>query len=220
ILIGGAGVARGYVKRPELTGERFVPDGFSGRKGERLYRTGDRGRYVEGGEIEYLGRRDEQVKFHGYRVGLNEIRTAMKEYEGVRDSVVVVERDEEGQEVMVAYFVSRQEQEAGQMREHLRKRLIAETVPNYFVHLGRMPLTLNGKVNVKALPGVGEIRKRMAGERKAEEPRGPVEEVVAGIWAGVLHLEGVGAEDNFFELGGHSLLATQVTARIRKVMGV
>ncbi|MGZ7104598.1 MAG: amino acid adenylation domain-containing protein, partial [Candidatus Angelobacter sp.] len=220
IYIGGAGLARGYVNRPELTAERFVPDPFSEAGGKRLYRTGDRGRYQEGGNIEYLGRQDEQVKYHGYRVELNEIRIAINQFPGIRDSVVVVEREESGQEVMVAYYVSRQEQKVGQLRAFLEESLIQETVPNFFVHLAKMPLTLNGKVNYKALPGVKEIRKKVVSGLSQVEPRTPTEEMVAGIWSQVLQMEKVGVEDNFFELGGHSLLATQVMSRVRSVLGV
>ena len=220
IYIGGAGLARGYVKRAEMTAERFVPDGYSGKVGARLYRTGDRGRYLEDGNIEYLGRRDEQVKFHGYRVELNEIRTVLNRCEGVRESVVVVERDESGQEFMVAYYAARAEQSGKQLREHMEKWLVRETVPNYFVHLMRIPLTLNGKVNYKGLPGLKEVREKVVKGMKQVKARTPLEEVVAGIWEQVLRLGQVGVEDNFFELGGHSLLATQVMSRVRSVVGV
>jgi amino acid adenylation domain-containing protein/non-ribosomal peptide synthase protein (TIGR01720 family) len=220
IYIGGAGLARGYMNRPELTAERFVPDRFSETGGKRLYRTGDRGRYQGDGNIEYLGRQDEQVKYHGYRVELNEIRIAINQFPGIRDSVVVVEREESGQEVMVAYYVSRQEQKVGQLRAFLEESLIQETVPNFFVHLAKMPLTLNGKVNYKALPGVKEIRKKVVSGLNQVEPRTPTEEMVAGIWGQVLQMEKIGVEDNFFELGGHSLLATQVMSRVRSVLGV
>ncbi|HEX3586840.1 MAG TPA: amino acid adenylation domain-containing protein, partial [Candidatus Angelobacter sp.] len=220
IYIGGAGVARGYMNRAELTAERFVPDLFSEEEGRRLYRTGDRGRYREEGTIEYLGRQDEQVKYHGCRVELNEIRLVLNQYAGIRDSVIVVEKEESGSEVMVAYYVSRQEQKAKELRGFLEERLIAETVPNFFVHLTRMPLTLNGKVNYRALPGVKEIRKKVVSGLKVVEPRTVTEELVAGIWCQVLQMEKVGVEENFFELGGHSLLATQVMSRIRSVVGV
>ena len=163
LYIGGEGLAQGYWERRELTAERFVAGpvrwkqrvgGCTGRETwEGIWRTGD---------IEFLGRRDEQVKFHGYRVELNEIRATLNRHGEVRDSVVVITKDESGLDVMVAYYVARHAIEAGVLRAHLEEHLIRETVPNFFVHLKKIPLTLNGKVNLKALPGVKEIRQQTA----------------------------------------------------------
>jgi len=153
LYIGGAGVARGYLGRAELTAERFVPDPFSGHAGGRLYRTGDRARRLAGGNIEYLGRGDEQVKYHGYRVELNELRLALSAHAQVRDAVVVLRKDGAGgREQLVGYYVGREAVAAEELRAHMQERVIGETVPQWYVHLRRLPLTLNGKVNVAALP--------------------------------------------------------------------
>ncbi|MGH9753403.1 MAG: amino acid adenylation domain-containing protein [Blastocatellia bacterium] len=216
IYIGGEGLALGYLKRDELTSEKFQEHPFE--VGGRVYRTGDIGRWLPGGVLDYIGRRDEQVKYHGYRVELNEIRSALNEHSEVRESVVVMEREDGEPGVLVGYYVSRRELEAGALREFLRERLIEETIPSLFVHLKRMPLTLNGKVNVKALPSVKTARERA--RLSYEPPRTVVEEILAGIFGGVLKLERVGIRDNFFEFGGHSLLAIQVISQVREKFGV
>ncbi|HEX7312963.1 MAG TPA: amino acid adenylation domain-containing protein [Pyrinomonadaceae bacterium] len=218
LYIAGAGLARGYLNREELTAERFVANPFE--PGERMYRSGDLARWLPSGEVGFLGRRDEQVKFHGYRVELNEIRGALNTHPKVRDSVVLVHRDEHGHSVMVAYYASRQELEVAQLREHMLTQVIKETVPNLFVHLKRLPLTMNGKVNHAALPTLEEARGSAAGRNVFVAPRTKVEETLAGIWKELLGVEQVGVRDNFFELGGHSLLATQVVTRVRHALGV
>ncbi|MBD0328398.1 MAG: non-ribosomal peptide synthetase, partial [Pyrinomonadaceae bacterium] len=218
IYIGGDGLAIGYLNRAELTAERFVPHPFSQDAGARLYRTGDVGRRLRGGRLEYIGRRDEQVKYHGYRVELGEISSHLNSHPSVRDSVVRILRDQRGAEQMVAYYVSRQEISSEQLRQHLAERLMREVVPQLYVHLRRMPLTLNGKVNVEGLPGLEEARGQV--KVRGEGVRTAVEEGVRGVWEEVLGVVGVGVEDNFFELGGHSLLATQVLVRVREVFGV
>ena len=173
------------------------------------------------GELEYLGRRDEQVKYHGYRVELEEVRRVVNSHPQVRDSVVQVKSDVGGEVVMVCYYVSRQEVEAGELREWVGRELIAETVPGMWKHLRKLPLTVNGKVNKEALPGVGELRAELSGGSEEEErERSEVEEGVVKIWREVLGVERVGVGDNFFELGGHSLLATQVVTRVRERWGI
>ncbi|HEU4557572.1 MAG TPA: amino acid adenylation domain-containing protein, partial [Longimicrobium sp.] len=214
LLIGGAGVARGYLGRSAMTAERFVPDPFGGEPGARLYRTGDRARWRVDGSLEYLGRLDGQVKIRGFRIEPGEIEAALRGHEGVTDCVVVPREDVPGNPRLVAYVAGGVE--ADELRAHLRRSLPEYMVPAAFVVLERLPLTPNGKLDRKALP---------APEQAAEAdqyvaPRTPVEERLAGIWAEVLRIGRVGVTESFFELGGHSLLATRVVSRIREVFAV
>jgi amino acid adenylation domain-containing protein/non-ribosomal peptide synthase protein (TIGR01720 family) len=221
IYIGGAGLARGYWQRPELTAERFVPHPYSTVGGERLYRTGDEGRYLEDGRIEYLGRRDHQVKVRGYRIELGEIEAALESHGGVRQAVVTVGEEQQ----LVGYVVAAEgeswlgsERAAGaELRAFLQERLPDYMVPQRWVVLDHLPLTVNGKIDRERLPGPSA-----AGvlDHDAERAWTPVEELVAGIWSEVLKRDGVGRNENFFELGGHSLLATQVISRVREVFSV
>jgi natural product biosynthesis luciferase-like monooxygenase protein/amino acid adenylation domain-containing protein len=217
IYIGGAGLGRGYWKRAEVTAERFVPHPFSGMGGERLYRSGDLGRYLSNGEVEYVGRRDEQVKLRGYRIELGEIEGVLEEHVAVKQSVVVVREGSNGERRLVAYAAVSAGVEIGELREHLKRRLPGYMLPSGYMLMERLPLSENGKVDRRALPEEEQE------ERKGSKSRGPAtaeEEIIAGIWKEVLGRERVGAEENFFELGGHSLLATQVASRIRKAFGV
>jgi tyrocidine synthetase-3 len=216
LYIAGAGLAQGYLNRPALTAERFIANPFA--SGQRMYRTGDLCRRLPGGDLEYLGRKDEQVKFHGYRVELNEIRWALKKHPQVRDSAVVVSKDKFGHDLMVAYYVSRQELEVAQLRDFLSDLLIAETIPNFFVHLNKLPLTLNGKINYEALPSLEEAKQKL--QRTYTAARTPQEKILAAIWSEVLTIERVGIDENFFALGGHSLLATQIIHRINQTFQV
>jgi amino acid adenylation domain-containing protein len=212
LLLGGAGLARGYLGRPDLTAERFIPDPWSAEPGARLYRTGDRVLFRPDGELEFLGRLDHQVKVRGFRIELGEIETALLARPGVRDAVVVAREDIPGDRRLVAYVVG--EATAPELKRALGERLPEYMVPSSFVFLESLPQTPNGKVDRKALP---------APERREEgyaAPRTPVEELLAGIWSEVLGLERVGREDHFFERGGHSLLAVQVVSRVREVFGV
>jgi acyl-coenzyme A synthetase/AMP-(fatty) acid ligase/acyl carrier protein len=218
LYLGGAGVARGYLNGASLTAERFVPDPFTRVAGGRLYRTGDIARRSPSGVIEFLGRADNQVKFHGHRVELNEIRFALNRHPQVRDSSVVVTKDKNGNAVLMAYYVSRQELEHAQLRDFLLESVIEETIPNVFVHLKKLPLTLNGKINYQALPTLEEARRSM--KRSIVAPRTPTEERLVKIWCQVLGLDSVSIDDNFFELGGHSLLATRVVTRARESFNV
>ena len=221
IHIGGAGVARGYWNRPELTAERFIPDPFAGGVGERMYKTGDLGRWLPDGNIEFLGRNDDQVKIRGYRIELGEIETTLAEHPGVREAVVIAREDTPGEKRLVAYYTasdgSDQTIGAEALRTHLSVTLPEYMVPAAYVRLERMPLTANGKLDRKALPAPeGEAY----AVRGYEAPQGEIETTLAGIWAEMLKVERVGRHDNFFELGGHSLLAVRVVSRIRQVLGV
>ena len=216
IYIGGDGLALGYLGQPELTADRFVADPF--RPGARMYRTGDVARRLPDGPIEFLGRNDDQVKIRGHRIDLNEVRHAVVQHPGVRDAAVRRLDDADGSGVIVAYCVSRQPIDAAELRAFARERLVDAAVPAAFVFLRRLPLTLNGKMNHRALPGLDDIRRQAV--RSSEPPRTPTEQAVAAIWRQLLNLDRVGVHDNFFELGGHSLIATQVVSRVRDALGV
>ena len=220
LYVGGAGVSRGYLNRPGLTAERFVPDGYEGGGG-RLYRTGDRVRWNERGELEYQGRLDEQVKVRGYRIEPGEIETVLQEYPGVLQSAVIAREDTAGDKRLVGYVVWSEGEPAGgvkELRSHVQRRLPEYMVPSAFVSLESLPLTGNGKLDRKALPSPEGVRTELASSYVA--PGDAVEEILAGVWEQVLGVERVGVEDNFFELGGHSLLATQVVSRIRDLFQV
>ncbi|HYR12469.1 MAG TPA: condensation domain-containing protein, partial [Longimicrobium sp.] len=211
LLIGGAGVARGYLGRPELTAERFIRSPF----GEgRLYRTGDRCRMLPDGNVEFLGRMDDQVKIRGFRVEPGEVAAMLAAHGGV-DEAVVVARDDAGtgELQLVAYVVGGAGE--AELREHLGRTLPEHMIPSAFVTLPRMPLNANGKVDRAALPApVAAAQKRFVA------PRTPVEEVLAGIFCQVLKIDQVSVFDSFFDLGGHSLKVTRVGARARAVLGV
>jgi amino acid adenylation domain-containing protein len=215
LLAGGMGLARGYLGRPDLTAERFVPDPWG--DGERLYRTGDRARLLVDGRIELLGRMDRQVKIRGFRVEPGEIEAALTRHPEVSDAVVVVREDGRDRR-LVAYVVGREGKTPGDLRRFLksvlRSSLPAPLIPSAFVVLPELPLTANGKVDRTALP---EPTIRLA---RSRPPTGPVEELLAGLWEEVLGVERVGAVDGFFDLGGHSLLATRLVSRIREVFQV
>ncbi|HYO13481.1 MAG TPA: amino acid adenylation domain-containing protein, partial [Thermoanaerobaculia bacterium] len=215
--VGGAGLAWGYLGRPELTAARFVPDPFGGDPGARLYRTGDLARRRVSGELDYLGRIDQQVKIRGFRIELGEIEAALAAQPGVREAVVLVRGEGEGRQ-LVAYLATEGAPEALALRTALQASLPDYMVPAGFVFLDALPLTSNGKVDRRALErlapeaiGVGE---------GFVAPRTLVEELLAGIWGEVLRRERVGVHDDFFALGGHSLLATQLASRVREVFGV
>ena len=215
LYVGGDSLARGYLGRPDLTAERFVPDPHGLAPGGRLYKTGDLARYLPGGEIEYLGRIDHQVKIRGFRIELGEVEAALVRHASVREAVAAVRGGTPAERTLVAYLVAEGEATpaAGELRAFLRDKLPEYMVPSAFVVLDSLPLTPSGKVDRKALPEPGGSRLEPGGEFRA--PSTPAEEVVAGIWAKVLRLDRVGVRDSFFDLGGHSLLATQVMSRLR-----
>jgi amino acid adenylation domain-containing protein len=217
LWIAGDGVARGYLGRPDLTAERFTPDPFAAAPGARLYRTGDLVRRRPTGELEFLGRTDHQVKVRGYRIELGDIEAALRRHPGVEVAVVMA-REEGGDRRLASYTSGHGEvPTAGELRQHLERLLPDYMVPSAFVLLDSFPLTASGKIDRKALPAPDAA---LGAAASFVAPRGPVEELLAGIWATVLRLERVGVEDDFFELGGHSLLATQVVSRIRTALGV
>ncbi|HEX3251988.1 MAG TPA: condensation domain-containing protein, partial [Pyrinomonadaceae bacterium] len=220
VHIGGAGLARGYLARPDLTAEKFIPNPYSSKSGERLYCTGDFARYLPGGQIEFIGRRDHQVKIRGSRIELGEIETTLEQHAAVRRAAVVVHDDSPGDQRLDAYVVPSSEHKIsiGDLRTFLQTRLPAYMMPATFMVLDALPLTRNGKVDRKALPAPEPIGSEM--DHAFVAPRTPVEEMLAGIWSTVLVRDQVGRHDNFFQLGGHSLLATQAVSRLRKAFQV
>ena len=217
IYIGGEGLARGYLKLPELTAQSFVPDPFGGRPGERLFKTGDLGRYRPDGNIEYRGRRDLQVKVRGFRIELSEIEVGLKAHPGIQDAVVVA-RDEQGGKYLVAYIVVGEvAPSTDQLREHLSRQVPDYMVPSVFVQLDALPMTRSGKINRLALPPV--VRGQLPREDHVP-PRTPSEEILSNIWADLLKVDQVGVDDDFFALGGHSLLLAVVAARVREAFQV
>ncbi|HEX8138450.1 MAG TPA: amino acid adenylation domain-containing protein, partial [Pyrinomonadaceae bacterium] len=214
IYVGGAGLARCYVGRPEQTAASFVPHPFGSRGGERLYRTGDVARYRADGEIEYVGRKDEQVKVRGYRIEPGEVESILLEEEGVKECVVALREDAGGDKRLVAYVVGADGRgpSAAELRLSLKERVPDYMLPSAFVQLEALPLTPNGKLDRRALPAPEESGFE---QETAVAARTPIEEIVAGIWSELLGLSRVGSDANFFELGGHSLLAVQVISRLR-----
>ncbi|OYD97951.1 non-ribosomal peptide synthetase [Nostoc sp. 'Peltigera membranacea cyanobiont' 210A] len=220
IYIGGAGLARCYMQHPELTAERFIPNYFSHQSGARLYKTGDLGRYLPDGTIEFIGRSDYQVKIRGFRIELAEIDAILTEYPQVREAVVVTRESETGDKRLIAYLVPANSEaiDLNALNKFLQDNLPNYMLPSNFAILEALPLTPNGKVNRQALPAPEELSQQIKSAITA--PRTPVEEVLAGIWAKILNVKQVGIEENFFELGGHSLLATQVMSQIREAFQV
>ena len=219
LYIGGDGLARGYLGGPGLTAERFVPNRFGGEPGSRLYRTGDRVRYLPDGNLEFLGRLDHQVKIRGFRVELGEIEALLADHPGVREAVVLAPEDAIDDRRLVAYLVPASEgPSTEELVAFLKRQLPEHMVPSSFVILDALPLTPTGKVDRRALPAPERFEHDL-GERFVA-PRSLIEQTIANIWGTVLRLEHVGVEDNFFAIGGHSLLATQVVARVRTALGI
>ncbi|HVI72791.1 MAG TPA: amino acid adenylation domain-containing protein, partial [Pyrinomonadaceae bacterium] len=217
--VGGIGVGRGYLNRPALTAEKFIPNPFGETPGERLYKTGDLARYLPDGQIDFQGRKDHQVKIRGFRVELGEIEAAIRSHEGIKEAVVIIKEDKRGDKRLVAYYVSSNEAvvTTHELKNHLKESLPEYMVPSVFVRLEAMPLTSSAKVDRQAL-ALSE-HDYEAGESFIG-PRTPTEEIVAGQWADVLDMPQVGIYDDFFDLGGHSLLATQLISRLREVFQV
>ncbi len=215
LYVGGEGVGRGYLRKPELTAERFLPDGFSGAAGARLYRTGDKVRTLPDGQLKFLGRADEQVKLRGYRIEPEEIASVLRKFPGVQDAVVLVRGGdgEGGEPRLVAYVLGDTAVvSALQLKEHARRQLPDYMVPAAFVFLSEFPLTANGKLDRKALP-----LPEAANETDGSTSFTPTEELVAGVWSSLLGSAEVRRDSNFFELGGHSLLVAQMLLRLRQI---
>jgi amino acid adenylation domain-containing protein len=212
--VGGWGVVRGYLERPALTAERFVPDPFSPRPGARMYRTGDRMRWRTDGRLEFLSRLDDQVKIRGFRIEPGEVESVLSAHPWVDEARVLVREDQPGEKRLVAYVAG--EVGAHELREHLRERLPEYMVPAAIVLMDRLPLSVNGKVDMRALPAP-ELATAGA---VYVAPATPTEVALAEIWSEVLGIERVGAEDRFFDLGGHSLRATRAAVRVRTRLGV
>ncbi|WP_328537485.1 non-ribosomal peptide synthetase [Streptomyces sp. NBC_00344] len=223
VFIGGVGLARGYLGRAALTAERFVPDPY-GENGSRLYRTGDLGRFRTDGALEFLGRIDDQVKIRGYRVELGEIQHVLENHPAVREAVVVLHRNDDGDASLAAYLVAtdstaatadttRATVDTAALREHLAGRLPEYMVPASYTVLEQIPLTSNGKLDRRALP---EPDRGATSRTEHTAPRTPTEKRLAAVWADVLGLGTIGADDNFFDLGGHSILAVRMLAAARE----
>ena len=220
IFIGGEGVARGYLNHPALTAEKFIPDAISGEKGRRLYRSGDLGKFLPEGGIEYVGRADAQVKVRGYRVELGEIEAVIVELKEVLEAVVVVRDVGAGDKIFLAYVVLSEgaEHSVEELKAELRKRLPEYMIPTALIRLESLPLTTNGKIDRKGLP---EYQADDFIARASEQPlHTPVEEIVAGGWAEMLGLKEVAVNANFFELGGHSLLALRMVSRLQSAFQI
>ncbi len=220
LYIGGDGLARGYLNRPDLTEEKFLQNPFSDEPGTRLYKTNDLARYLPNGNIEFLGRIDNQVKVRGFRIELGEIEAVLAQHPSVKEAVVTARKDISGNKSLVAYIVSHQEQAStiDELRRFLKQKLPDYMVPGAFVVLEALPLTPNGKVDRRALPAPDQIRKEP--EETFVAPRNELELQLTQIWEKVLGVHPISVKDNFFDLGGHSMLAARLFAQIEKKLGI
>jgi acyl carrier protein len=219
LYIGGAGLARGYLKRPELTTERFIASPLNGQSSVRLYKTGDLARYLPNGEIEFIGRNDDQVKIRGFRIELGEIESVLTEHPGIGSAVVVARDNGMGDKRLVAYIIKDVPTlDVAELREHLKAKMPDYMVPSAFAVLERFPLTPNGKVDRAALPDPDDTN--LLRNEHAAAPMTEIEKTVADILASLLKLDSVDVKANFFDLGGHSLLGTQLIARIGEIYGI
>lgn len=210
LYIGGPQLARGYLDRPDLTAEKFLPNPFSRVPGARLYRTGDLARYGPDGNIDFLGRADQQVKVRGYRIELGEIESALRQHPLVEEAAVAGKKDDQGQQKLVAYVVPKMgEIDAGNLRRFLSQNLPGYMVPSVYVTLDSLPMNANGKLNRQALPEPKPAESQSA----YVAPRNQTEQTLAHLWADLLGIKRVGIHDNFFDLGGDSILGLQMIAR-------
>jgi amino acid adenylation domain-containing protein len=219
LYIAGSGVARGYLNLPDLSAERFINDPFSADPNARMYKSGDLGRWLEDGNIEYLGRSDFQVKIRGFRIELGEIEARLSACDGVREALVIAREDRNGDKRLVAYLIPHPGSQlvVASLRQQLLTTMAEYMVPSAFVTLDAYPLNPNGKIDRKALP---QPDLAAVVTQEYEAPQGRVETMVAGIWQDMLELARVGRQDHFFELGGHSLLATQLISRLKQTLDV
>jgi len=215
ICVGGISLGYGYLNRPELTEEKFAANPFE--PGERMYRTGDMGRWLPDGNIEFLGRIDHQVKIRGFRIELGEIESRLIKYEAVEEAVVIAREEQNGSKYLCAYLVGNRQFTVSELREYLKKELPDYMVPSYFIQLERMPLTPNGKIDRKALP---EPDRSIGTGAEYEAPRNETEEKLVKIWKEILGVGKIGICDNFFELGGHSLKAINLIAKTHKELNI
>jgi amino acid adenylation domain-containing protein len=211
LLIGGQGLALGYLNQPDLTKEKFIPDPFNSSPGGRLYRTGDLARFLSDGTIELVGRMDDQLKINGNRIELGEIISVLEQHPAVIQSALTVRTTDQGNKILIAYFTSMNDNppETIDLKDFLRKKLPSYMIPTFFIHLESMPLTANGKINRKALPLPEDIR-IVSG---FVAPRNEEEQILAEIWQETLSVEQVGVQDNFFDLGGASIQILQIIAK-------
>jgi amino acid adenylation domain-containing protein len=221
LYVGGAGLARGYLNQPAATSENFVPDPFSGQPGTRLYKTGDIFRHRADGNLEYLGREDQQVKIRGHRIELGEIESVIGEHSAISQAVVIAREDSPGEKKLVSYLVPSNGRAPvlSDLRDYLQDQLPEYMIPATFVFLNKFPLTPSGKVDRRALPDPREVASET--ENQHVGPRTEMEQTLATMYAQLLGLERVGIHDNFFrDLGGHSLLATQMVSRLREALEI
>lgn len=217
LFVGGAGLARGYVNQPDLTAERFLPNPFSATPGARLYRTGDRARYLANGEIEFLGRLDHQIKIRGHRIELGEIEVIINQHPAVGESIVVCHEDGRGEKRLMAYLVAGEEAQLSieELRDFLLVKVPDYMVPGAFVVLESLPLNANGKVDREALPAPDASH---LGLNAYVAPRTELERTISSLWQEFLGLEKVGIHDNFFDMGGHSLLMIRMQSRLQQIL--
>jgi arthrofactin-type cyclic lipopeptide synthetase C len=215
LYIAGPSLALGYHNRPDLTAERFIRAPWDPQL--KLYDTGDRARWTVGGQLQYLRRRDTQIKLRGFRIELEEIERRLMEVEGIQRAVVIVREDRPGDQRLTAYFVAASEIDSAQISRELSQSLPRYMIPNIYMPLAALPLTANGKIDRKQLPAPDLSLVRS--QAKTEVETGP-EKVIAQIWQQLLAIEKVHKEDNFFDLGGHSLLAIEAIQKIREKLGV
>ena len=217
LYVGGIGVGRGYLNRPQLTDAKFIPNPFSSNPKERLYKTGDLGRYLPDGNIEFLGRIDNQVKVRGFRIELGEIEAALKSHPLVKQAVVITTEENTSSKRLVAYVVANSEITTQQLREYLRAQLPHYMVPNTFVTLDRLPLTPNGKIDRKALP-TPDIN--LTRSHEYVPPQTETEKHIAAVLQEVLQLGKVSINDNFFELGASSLTLVTINIKLRQILSI
>lgn len=211
IHLGGAGLTRGYLNRPDLTAEKFIPDPF--KPGEKVYKSGDRGRWLSGGNVEFLGRIDRQVKIRGFRIELGEIEYHLLNYPKITEVVLVADENHDGNKCLAAYIVSTEDFAISELREYLAELIPKYMIPSYFIRINEIPKSFNGKVDVKQLPKPEES---ISLSKEFFQPQTELEQVLAEVWSRVLGVEQIGIKDNFFDLGGDSIKAIQILALLRK----
>ena len=219
LYIGGIGLARGYLGRPDLTAEKFVPTPWLQEPGERLYRSGDLVRYLSDGNIEFLGRIDQQVKVRGFRIELGEIESALMEHDEIKNAVVLAPKDKSGDSRLVAFYLveAKSAPEPEDLMAFLKRKLPDYMVPSTFLKMNKFPLTQSGKIDRKAFPDP-DFSKRLS-KTKYVKPQNEIERTLAEAWRKVLHVEQVGIHDNFFDLGGHSLTMIKLHAALQEKLG-